>query len=310
MDSSVEKVMKLDQKLMTRYSVNCISISPNGLFLVTTGTNNRVPTVLDLHNGLVVQKFPQSTSWIHAIIYTPDGKSIISEYNYDQIKIFDLSSEEEEPKTTLIGHNAAISALVISEDGQTLYSGSFNSTIRVWNLENNTCIGTLIGHYGVVYSLAITPGFIISGSEYGTVKCWSRTTRECIKTIKASDGWILAIASHTYTDGSSLFASGSSDKKIRLYEDDDEDKKCIRTLLGHTNSVSSLTFNFDGSHLASGSLDNTIKIWDVSSGICLQALDWVHVVGIYAIASTKDGLRLISGSSDGMICVWIKYSHV
>jgi len=307
MDSSVEKVMKLEQKLMTEPSANCIAISPNGLFLVTTGTDNRVPTELDLRNGLVVQKFPRSSTGINAMKYTLDGERIITGFNFDQIKIWNLSTGKCD--ATLIGHSDSVSALAISENGQTLYSGSFDSIICVWNLENNTFISACEGHYGIVYSLAITPGFIISSSNYGIVKCWSRTTGECIKTIKTSDVWVLAVASYTYTDGLSLFASGSSDKEIRLYKDDDE-KKCIRTLLGHTNSVRSLAFNVDGSHLASGSEDNTIKIWDVSSGICLQTLDWVHVVGIYTIASSRDGLRLISGSRDGMICVWIKYSHV
>ena len=59
----------------------------------------------------------------------------------------------------------------------------------------------------------------------------------------------------------------------------------------------------DGSRLFSGSNDNTIKVWDVATGTCLQTLqghtDWVNSVCVSA-----DGSRLFSGSWDNTIKVW------
>src|SRR5438067_705131 len=57
---------------------------------------------------------------------------------------------------------------------------------------------------------------------------------------------------------------------------------CLQTLEGHSDSVSSVAFSHDSARLASASNDNTIKIWDASSGACLQTLeghsDWVSSV--------------------------------
>ena len=48
---------------------------------------------------------------------------------------------------------------------------------------------------------------------------------------------------------------------------------CLQTLEGHGNSVSSVAFSHDSARLASASADSTVKIWNVSSGECLQILE-------------------------------------
>jgi WD40 repeat protein len=48
---------------------------------------------------------------------------------------------------------------------------------------------------------------------------------------------------------------------------------CLQTLEGHSNEVSSVAFSHDSTRLASASSDSTVKIWDASSGACLQTLD-------------------------------------
>ena len=48
---------------------------------------------------------------------------------------------------------------------------------------------------------------------------------------------------------------------------------CLQTLEGHSSYVSSVAFSHDSTRLASASDDNTVKIWDASSGACLQTLE-------------------------------------
>jgi WD40 repeat protein len=56
---------------------------------------------------------------------------------------------------TLEGHTFAIFTLRLSEDGNTLYSGSGDGTIKVWDTASNTCIATLQGHADYVTSLCL-----------------------------------------------------------------------------------------------------------------------------------------------------------
>jgi len=76
----------------------------------------------------------------------------------------------------------------------------------------------------------------------------------------------------------------------------------FRTLRGHTDSVWLAVFSPDGQHLASGSNDGTIRIWNVATGQCLQT--WNGHTGILSVAFSPDGQHLASGSGDGTIRIW------
>src|SRR4028119_1285081 len=77
----------------------------------------------------------------------------------------------------------------------------------------------------------------------------------------------------------------------------------LRTLEGHSNSVNAVAVTADGKRAISGSSDNTLKIWDLTTGkeeVTLKGHNhWVN-----AVAVTEDGKRAISGSSDNTLKVW------
>lgn len=70
------------------------------------------------------------------------------------------------------------------------------------------------------------------------------------------------------------FATGSSDKSIKLWNADEA--VCIKTLLGHTHWVyclSHLKWNKDKTTIISGSRDMTLKLWNIELGICLKSIN-------------------------------------
>ncbi|KAK3955856.1 hypothetical protein QBC32DRAFT_321280, partial [Pseudoneurospora amorphoporcata] len=77
----------------------------------------------------------------------------------------------------------------------------------------------------------------------------------------------------------------------------------LLTLEGHSHSVSSVAFSPDGQRLASGSADNTIKIWDPASGSCLQTLEG-YSNPVLSVAFSPDGQRLASCSEHHTIKIW------
>jgi WD40 repeat protein len=76
-----------------------------------------------------------------------------------------------------------------------------------------------------------------------------------------------------------------------------------KTLTGHSDMVTSVVYSPDGRYLASGSWDNTIKIWEVATGKELRTLTG-HSIRVSSVVYSPDGRYLASGSGDKTIKIW------
>jgi WD40 repeat protein len=73
--------------------------------------------------------------------------------------------------------------------------------------------------------------------------------------------------------------------------------------LGHSKSVNSVAFSPDGKYLASGSDDNTVKLWSLESQKDVNMLQG-HSSEVYSVAFSPDGKYLASGSKDKTVKLW------
>ncbi|HSS75377.1 MAG TPA: TIR domain-containing protein [Thermoanaerobaculia bacterium] len=79
--------------------------------------------------------------------------------------------------------------------------------------------------------------------------------------------------------------------------------KLLRTLEGHQEVVHSVAFDPKGGTLASGSADETVKLWEVRSGNLLRTLEGLHP-GVYSMAFDPQGGTLSSWSTDNTVMLW------
>ncbi|KAJ6016426.1 hypothetical protein N7540_011017 [Penicillium herquei] len=78
---------------------------------------------------------------------------------------------------------------------------------------------------------------------------------------------------------------------------------CLQTLEGHSHSVRSIAWSPDGRQLASGSDDNTVRIWDPTTGQSVSTFEG-HSDPVQSIAWSPDGRQLASGSLDNTVRIW------
>ena len=156
-----------------------------------------------------------------------------------------------------------VRSVAFAPDGRSLASGSWDQTVRLWDLASGKEVRRLEGHTGNVDSVAFAPDgrSLASGSWDKTVRLWDLASD---KEQRRFEGHTDTVASVAFPpDGRSL-ASGSWDNTIRLW--DLASGKELRRLEGHTERARSVAFAPNGRSLASGSDDATIRLWDLASG--------------------------------------------
>lgn len=195
----------------------------------------------------------------------------------------------------------------ILTENRRLISENRNGTIKIQDLETNTCLNTLQQNMGAVSSLLLnTDGqrLVLGFFHYGNIKIWDLETNHCLHTLHAHDGKIRSLA---LSKDEQTLISGFFDGTIQIW--DLKTSACKKTLQGNTHHMASmrtirpLILNNDGQKFISGSYDGTIKIWSLETGDCLDILQG-HKGVISFLVPTIDGRKLISGFEDGTVQIW------
>jgi hypothetical protein len=197
-------------------------------------------------------------------------------------------------------HTEPVSSITFSPDGKKLASGSWDRTVKLWDVATGQELATLEGHKARITSIAFSPDGkkLASGSWDRTVKLWDVTTGQDFANFNEHTSKVFCVAFSP--DGKKL-ASGSEDRTVKLW--DVVTTQELATLKGHAHQVLSVIFSPDGKKLASGSRDHTVKLWDVATSRELATLkrhaDWVQ-----SVAFSPDSKRLASGSWDFTVKLW------
>jgi WD40 repeat protein len=202
--------------------------------------------------------------------------------------------------STFEAHKGEVYALVFSEVDHTLFSGSNDNTIKVWDTGSKTCITTLQGHKIGICCVYISPQMrrLFSGASDATIKVWDTETWQCLHTLKGHSNIVTSLV---LDENANILFSSSQDKTIKVW--DLHTLTCIRTLQGHRDGVWCLCLSLTSNRLFSGSNDKTIKGWNTVSYECVSTMEG-HSNYVLSLCLSEDGSRLYSGSSDKTIKVW------
>jgi WD40 repeat protein len=215
--------------------INSVVFLPDGKTFATADWSGTI-ILRDVASGRASKSF-NFPARIFSIAVSPDGSTVAAAGQARNVLVYDLKSGGTRQ---LIGHREFVESVAFSPDGKTLASASWDGTVRLWD----------------VASWKTAP----QDGPWGLLTTLSGHNRKVLCVRFSPDGKLLA----TSEGEPDVPHNQELQSEIRLW--DVASRREIASLLGHSHSVFALAFSPDGKTLASGSMDQTVKLWEVPSG--------------------------------------------
>ncbi len=189
------------------------------------------------------------------------------------------------------GHEGLVNSVYVTNDGK-IFSGSYDKTVRVWDMEGNK-LAVCRGHEDEVNNICVTKdGKIVSGSDDNTVRVWDMEGNQ-LAVCSGHEGSVNSVC--VAIDGK--IVSGSGDNTVRVWDMHSHELVVCR---GHEGFVNSVCVTKEGK-IVSGSHDKTVRVWDMEGN--QLAVCRGHERMVTSVWIAKDG-KIVSGSWDNTVRVW------
>jgi len=250
-------------------------------------------------------------NWVTALATSMEVPDMLLSASRDKsLIVWALTREEEKfgvAKRRLKGHSHYVQDVAISSDGQFALSGSWDGTLRLWDLNTGVTTRNFYGHTKDVLSVAFSADNrqIVSGSRDKSINLWN-TLGQCkfVITEEGHKEWVSCVR-FSPNLATPLIVSAGWDKMVKVWNL--THCKLRTNLIGHTGYVNTVTVSPDGSLCASGGKDGTAMLWDLNEGRHLSSLDAGDIIHALVFSPIRYWLCAATASA---IKIWDLESKV
>jgi WD40 repeat protein len=291
-------------------TVTRAAFSPDGKRLATASWDRTV-RLWNVDTGKEERALQGHAGKVTAVAFSADGKLVaggsgsLSEPGIAaEVKVWDADTGKG--LHALRGHTQPVAAVAFSPAAPALLATAggdpYNPTrpgeIKLWDAVQGKEMLDCKGHRGGVTAVTFSPDGkrLASGSADTLVKLWDPAVGAEMRVVQGPGRDVVRVA---FSPDGGLLAGGSEDGTVAVW-----DRGTMRELAarkGHRRVVSAVAFHPDG-RLLTGSLDETVKVWEARTGQELFALEQGNVV--YGLAVSSDGKLLAVARGDYTVVIW------
>jgi RNA polymerase sigma factor (sigma-70 family) len=281
-----------------------IAFSPDGKILAAARRRNAPNVQLwNTQTGQLIRELKGHTASPLSVVFSSDGKTVISCGDDSTIRFWDVATGRETAKLDI--HSGQVYPLALSSDGKLLAAGSTDKIIRVWDVETRRLLKELRGQQEFAkllsFSLSFSPDGkqLVSAGPGEPCVIWDLARAEPAYQL---DGEHKSVATAVFSPNGKWLAAGCKDGAICLY--DPSTGKEVRRWETQCTYFGNLIFSKDNKTIA-GSCDlECVRFWDVETGKETRSPD-VHQSTPVELQLSHDGKSLWSkGDRDRRVIRW------
>ncbi|TPP62015.1 Family S9 non peptidase ue S09 family [Fasciola gigantica] len=249
-----------------------------------------------------LMKIDANDGEVNSVRFTPSGNMFGSAGFDRKLRLWAITDNKCELRSTLVGCNAAVTAIDFDPHETVVLGASSDFSCRVWTLNDSRLRVNLTGHSERVVSAKFmsSSNRIVTISSDRTIKLWDVERCMCKRTIMATSSLQDVLACGPLC----AVITGHFDHKVRVW---DERTGAVSTEVAVCGRVTGLDISSDMRQVLACTRNNTLEVVSLRTNkVCdyLTAEGFRVGLDIVRPCFSADALYAVAGGQDGCVYIW------
>lgn len=283
-------------------NVRSIVTDANSKYFYSTGSDGKIlrwtsPADLTFNQEVLHEDEEQVNM---AMALSPNNKWLAVGGIYKHLMLFNLKDIKRRPDKIQTDSRQTLFIRFTADNKKIIYAGS-NRKIMVWDFISSREIATVESDINAL-DIDLSGRYVAIGLDNGKVIGYDLKNNNRPIDLYTDRGGS-SITSMKFNETGSMLAVGTMIGSVKLIQVNSRDE--LASFTGHTARVNQITFNHEGSKVASASWDHTVRIWDLDNPLQQPIVLNDHRDWVWSIGYSKGDNYLFAGCKDNLVRAWV-----